>query len=260
MKLPKTMLIFLFVISSIGVFNYALKRTEGNIYHSTLFLLYFLGIKTGLIKLKVPVEFTSSQSNQESVNRIVKSPGYHPYVSYYNDYYDNYRPFQLYMNKIQDEVPKYDVSSHSYSTITQLRGAGVFSSRISEAGWLLLTIWMLQYSSVGFQPLRPAIRPPHVDSLDSLLFPKPSPKSRLRLSESNQISTNLLPTKIQAASFVRADKTIDLELVYAEVTRRALIINNPNFNCSFERFTILAYEGTRCDTGTTRDAISVLQG
>ena len=48
-------------------------------------------------------------------------------------------------------------SEISENKINQIRGGG----KITEAGWLLITLWMLQQQSVGFQPVRQAPPPPH---------------------------------------------------------------------------------------------------
>ena len=92
-------------------------------------------------------------------------PVYNPYVSVLDDY----RPFSLYMDKIEQPVPRHYVSYHSQSVIKQLRAG----SRLNEAAWLLITIWMLQQQSVGFQPVRQASPPPHIESARNLLFGKP---------------------------------------------------------------------------------------
>ena len=52
-------------------------------------------------------------------------------------------------------VPQY---SYSQDAINELRAG---DSRVREAAWLLITIWMLQQQSVGFQPVRQAPPPPH---------------------------------------------------------------------------------------------------
>ena len=49
--------------------------------------------------------------------RVIKSPGYHPYLSLYNED----RPSGLYMAKIEQPVPQQDVSYHSQSVINELR-------------------------------------------------------------------------------------------------------------------------------------------
>lgn len=53
--------------------------------------------------------------------------------------------------------------------IKQLRAG----SRLNEAAWLLITIWMSQQQSIGFQPVRQASPPPHIESARNLLFGKP---------------------------------------------------------------------------------------
>jgi len=53
MKFSRSILIFLFVGSVIGAFSYALNRTNGNVYKSVIFILYFLDTKIGLIVTNV---------------------------------------------------------------------------------------------------------------------------------------------------------------------------------------------------------------
>lgn len=65
------------------------------------------------------------------------------------------------MDKIEYPVPQHYVSYHSQSVIKELRAG----SRLTEAAWLLLTIWMLQHQSVGFQPVRQGPPPPHIQWL-----------------------------------------------------------------------------------------------
>jgi hypothetical protein len=45
MKSLRSIIIFLFVSSIIGTFSYALNRTNGNVYKSIMFTVYFLAIK-----------------------------------------------------------------------------------------------------------------------------------------------------------------------------------------------------------------------
>ena len=60
----------------------------------------------------------------------------------------------------------------NYSITEELRAG---DSRLTQAAWLLITIWMLQQQSVGFQPINPAPMPPHIESARNLLFGKPKP-------------------------------------------------------------------------------------
>jgi len=255
MKFSKSILIFLF-LSLAGVFFYALDRTNGNVFKSLQFTLYFLAIKMGLIGPNIPLKLDHHQPTQQLVSRVkkVELPGYHPYLSVYNDY----RPSGLLMDSIErySLVPQY---SYSQDAINELRAG---NSRVREAAWLLITIWMLQQQSVGFQPVRPVARPPHVEAAQNLLFGKPKSdgQSRLHLSNSKEVSTNVLPTQIQALKFQKQDGSMDLQQAFDEVKRRALVIGCKNFDCSFERFKNLATECGDPDTGTTRDAISVLEG
>ena len=97
MKFSRSILIFLFVSSILGAFSYALNRTDGNVYKSVLFTLYFLAIEIGLITPNVPLKLDHHQPNQQLVSRVQTLPVYNPYVSVLDDY----RPSGLYMDNIQ---------------------------------------------------------------------------------------------------------------------------------------------------------------
>ena len=79
--------------------------------------------------------------------------------------YNDYRPSGLYMDKIEHQ---HYVSYHSESVIKELRAG----SRLTDAAWLLIIIWMLKQQSVGFQPVRQAPLPLHIESARNLLFGK----------------------------------------------------------------------------------------
>ena len=149
MKFSNSIPIFLFFSSISGAFFYAFHRTNGRVFKSFQFSLYFLAIKIGLIGPNVSLKLRHHPPNQQLVSRVA----YNPYVSILDDYH----PSGLYMNKIQRPVPQHYVSYHSQSVIKELRAG---DSRVREAAWLLITIWMLQQQSVGFQPVRQAPSPP----------------------------------------------------------------------------------------------------
>ena len=115
-------------------------------------------------------------------------------------------------------VPKY---SYSQNAIKELRAG----DRLSDAAWLLLIIWMFQQEGVGFQPVRPVVRPPHIEAAFNLLFGKPKSdgQSRLHFSNSNEISTNVMPTQIQAAKFFKNGK-VDLQQAFDEANRLLALI------------------------------------
>ena len=140
-----------------------------------MFTLYYLAIKIGLIGPNLAPKLNQDQPTQQLVSRVA----YNRYVSVLDDY----RRPGLYMDKIEQPVPQHYVSNHSESVIKELRAG----SLLTDAAWLLITIWMLHQQSVGFQPVRPVARPPHVEAAQNLLFAKP--KSDGHLSNSNKIST-----------------------------------------------------------------------
>ena len=138
-------------------------------------------------------------------------PIYNWYVSALGD--SNYRRPGLYMEKFEQPVPGDYVYYHSQSVINYIRA----SSNLTEAAWLLLTIWMLQSQTVGFpQTVRQVPPSPDIQGINNFLFGKPrlDGRSKLHLSNSNEISTNLMPTKIQASKFLKNGK-VDLQQSFA---------------------------------------------
>jgi hypothetical protein len=134
------------------------------------FALYFLAIKIGLIAPNISLELNQDQPNHIFVNRVQLQLVYNRYVSVL----DEYRPSSLYMSKVERPllVPQH---SHSQKLINELRAG---NSRLTQVAWLLITICMLQQEqSVGFQPVRHAPLPPHLDSARNLLFGKPKSDS-----------------------------------------------------------------------------------
>jgi hypothetical protein len=179
MKFSRSIILFLFVSSTLSGFYYALRRTKGNVCKSIIFTMWVLAIKIGLIEPNIPKKLNHHEPNPQLVSRVHV---YNPYISVLDDY----RPSGLYMDKIQRPVPQHYVSYHSQSVIKELRAG----SRLTEAAWLLITIWMLQQQSVGFQPVRQAPMPPHLESARNLLFGKPKPDQfscrRLSIFDSQQ--------------------------------------------------------------------------
>jgi hypothetical protein len=70
MKSLRSIIIFLFVSSIIGTFSYALNRTNGNVYKSIMFTVYFLAIKIGLITMNVPSKLDQHQPSPQLVSRV----------------------------------------------------------------------------------------------------------------------------------------------------------------------------------------------
>ena len=99
MKFSKSILIFLFVTSTVSAFYYALKRTNGNVSQSIMFTMYFVGIKIGLIGPNLPPKLDQDQPTQQLVSRVA----YNPYVSILDDY----RPSGLYMDKFEQPVSQH---------------------------------------------------------------------------------------------------------------------------------------------------------
>lgn len=122
-----------------------------------------------MIGPNIPFELDHHQPNQQLVSRVNKVQHlavYHPYVSLFDDYH---RPSGLYMDNVQRPVSQ---KYHSESVINELRAG---ESRVTQAAWLLITIWMLHQKSVGFQQPHPVALPPHLQSARHILFGTPKP-------------------------------------------------------------------------------------
>lgn len=136
--------------------------------------------------------------NQPKPNQQLVSTVYNPHVSIFDDY----RPFGLDMDKIQQPVPQPYLSYHSQSAINELRAG---NSRVTQAAWLLLTIWMLQKQSLGFQPVRQASMPPHLESARNLLFGKPKFDQfscrRMSMFDSQQFENQKSPNYSETVKF-----------------------------------------------------------
>ena len=77
--------------------------------------------------------------------------------------------------------------------------------------------------------------------------------------ELTQLSTNVVPTQTQMSGFVKNGK-VDLHKCLDKVNRRASEIGCTDFECSLERFKILATENGELTSTTAREAITILQG
>lgn len=257
MRYSKSILIFLFVLSTTNVFYWSLKRNKGNIGQSTIFAMYFflcLKIDPNAFLPKVKRRLDQDQSSQKII-RVVPGSNLN-----YSD--SNYGRSKIYMTKIEPEhymtkiEPGYFL--HSKSVIKDVRAGG----RLKDAAFLLAMLYLLNYHTVGFQQMRQIPAPPHLELPNNYLFgqPKSNSQSRLHFSKSNRIFKSGLPTQTQVSSFRNKDGSIDLQQAFNEVKRRASVIGGEKCQCSLERFKDLATEGNNIQEGSVREAITVLEG
>ena len=68
----------------------------------------------------------------------------------------------LEVHQIESKTNGFQPRTEIHTVIHDLRG-GINSTEVT---WLLITIWMLQQQSVGFQPVRQAPPPPHRQLLE----------------------------------------------------------------------------------------------
>ena len=160
------------------------------------------------------------------------------------------RPSGLYMTKIEQPVPQHYVSYHSESVIKELRAG----SRVTEAAWLLLTIWMLQQQSVGFQLVRQAPPPPHIESARNLLFGKPKSDQPSGRQYPYRSRTQLEMARTRRRRSVRI---INMDEEYEKFLR----IKNPETVCSRERYEELCTDPQRdiIDDASIKEAKIILE-
>ena len=149
------------------------------------------------------------QPTQQLVTRVA----YNPYVSVLDDYHHS----GLYMDKIEH---RHYVSYHSESVIKELRAG----SRATEAACLLLTIWLLQQQSVGFQPVRQAPPPPHIESARNLLFGKPK-SDQLFCQQASMFD----PQESEKSSLYSLE-VLSQENALAQITEEYGTLENPKFD------------------------------
>lgn len=170
MRYSKSILIFLFVSSTLSAFYYAVKRTNGNLGKSLQFTMYFLAIKIGLIGPNLVMTLDQHYPNQQQlvaktrVSRVL--PFYHPYISASDEYY--YRPSRLYMSQTEMGA----LVSHSARAITELR-AGSRYDDVKQTASLFIVIWWMTQQCNGFQPINQPPLPPHLEAARNFLVGKP---------------------------------------------------------------------------------------
>ena len=78
---------------------------------------------------------------------------------------------------------------------------------------------MLKYQTVDFQPVRPLVRPPHIESAHNLLFRKP---------KTDEFSSKRFKTELGSRRRHRVESFIDMNEEY----QKFLLTKNPNVKCS----------------------------
>ena len=142
-----------------------MARTNGNVRQSLEFAFYCIAVKIGLFVPNFNLKsnqyhLESNQNQQIEIVRCAKAiPIYNPYVSVF----DESRPSGLSISNVEEQVKtvQHYSSHHSQEVINELRAG---DSRLTQAAWLFITIWMLQQQSVGFQPVKHTPPPPHFES------------------------------------------------------------------------------------------------
>jgi len=135
--------------------------------------------------------------------------------------------------------------SHSQRLINELRAG---DSRLREAAWLLITIWMLRQSNSNIEAFQP-IKPPHHQLYPSSSFQNPH---NFKTTSSSERGTQLEGRKRQ-----RAEISIDMDDQY----RQFMLTKNPNTNCSQQRFEELCRDPKtgKIDFSSIDEALGILE-
>ena len=244
LKYSRSILIFLFISSTVTAFSYALYQTNGNVGNSIMFTMHYLLIKIGLIEPIILISYEPYHLDQPRVvvNRLL--PCYTAEDGCYA------RPSRLYMGetKIGPIAPQY---SHHASQMTELR-AGSRAEDIKQTAYLLVSLWFafkLQEAH-GFQPAPNQMQRPDLEALNNFLFGKPKQDKY-----SSYNSCNGLPTQLNMGSSHAPE--IDMYKEY----QKFLLIKHPNTVCSQERFTSLCTDPQRSiiTNSSIKEAIIILE-
>jgi hypothetical protein len=136
LRVLRVTIISLLLVS--GSYLYAYRRTDGNVYKSLIFSLFCLELQLGLFSPRLGNTSTPrSEETQIKIVRMAQAPPVDKYTSLFHEY----RPSGLYMSNIEQPslIPQH---YHSQKLINELRAGG---SSVTQAAWLLITIWMLQH-------------------------------------------------------------------------------------------------------------------
>ena len=154
--------------SLLYAFYYSLCRTNGSIFKSILFTIYFLAIKFNIICVNGETSLKFDQYTQDKITITKVIPVYNVYDSIF----EHQRSFKLYMEPFQNHLDaNFDyLSSSSKSVIEQTR-SGDLNDRIRQAAWLLITIWLLQPETSDLFNQRPL--PPNFQQIREMLLGKP---------------------------------------------------------------------------------------
>lgn len=230
--------VFSLLLGSTGAYFYAYRRTNGNVFQSIQFALYCLRITLEFCSFSLP----DQQHQPTEIVRMPKAPAINSYVSIF----DQPSSSLLYMSSFESPVASYYSSYGSQKAINELRAG---DSRVTQAAWLLVTIWMLQQQSVGFQPVNHVPLPPHIESARNSLFGKPK-SDRLSCREYQYRSQ----TQLEMA---RRAPVINMDKEY----QNFLLMKHPETECSQERFKALSTDPQRkmIDEYSIKKAIIILE-
>ena len=122
MKLSKSFIIFVFVLSVSSTFSWTVVKTKGDLLKSLQFTMYCLSIKFNLIGPNLVMTLDHHEKNHQllretTITRIL--PYYNPHISALDDEY--YGRSSLYMDKINQGELQHYVLYHSRSVVKDIR-------------------------------------------------------------------------------------------------------------------------------------------
>jgi hypothetical protein len=133
-------------------------------------------------------------------------------------------------------------SSHPQNVVNELRG-GV---NLTEAAWVLITLWMLSQSNSNIEAFQP-IKAPHHQ-----LYPSSKNPHNFKTTSSSERGTQLEGRKRH-----RAEIPIDMDNQYTQF----MLTKNPNTNCSQQRFKELCCDSQTgiIDLSSIDEALGILE-
>jgi hypothetical protein len=200
-------------------------------------------IFTGLNKIG---DQGQSQTLAVSTKSVIERVVYQPYVSIL----DEYSPSGLYMSNVKQSslvphVPQHYSSYHSQAVINELRAG---DSLLTQAAWLIITIWMLRQSNSNIEAFQP-IKPPHHQLHPSSSFQNPH--------NFKTTSSSGRGTQLEGRKRHRAEMHIDMDDQY----RQFMLTKNTNTKCSQQRFEELCCDSKtgKIDLSSIDEALGILE-
>ena len=244
----------------LDLINKQVFRNRQSIRNKLNYLIFLFQLSSPVI---VPLPIVPPSSKIWSENNG-SSSGIHRVAPYQSVETINFGDYKIVLT--QAESKEFEIIFNNYKngsvsfkqTILDLRGGG-----FEDWFFLGFLIYMWSIQTTDSLVVAPT---PHMDPFGYLSRkysnsgPQQNSSTQLTLSSKPNNQSQNQPLNSQIYNFVNKDGTVNLKEAYQEMKRRAKILAPADWDCSFTRFKELSTEDKSITPGSTREAISGLQG